>query len=121
MIVSPPSWRIATSKDTRVRVDAFSKIMARTLPSYGLGTASPAFNFAFRTFASSRMPRRSAADNVERSRKWRGVVMICLFAFIMLPALKRPRRPGQHSGYALMLPEYPHPSRLTEAEDARSE
>src|SRR5690606_2103596 len=78
MIVSPPSCRIPTSNDTRVRVEAFSKIMARTLPSKGLLPGSPAFSLAFRSFASSRMPRSSAADNVERSRKWRGVVIICL-------------------------------------------
>src|SRR5579872_2714076 len=36
MIVSPPSWRIATSNDTRVRVDGFSKIIASVLPASGL-------------------------------------------------------------------------------------
>src|SRR5690606_33658921 len=77
-IVSPPSCRIPTSKDTRVRVEAFSKIMARTLPSNGFAVGSPAFSFAFRSFASLRTPRSSAADNVERSRKWRGVVIMCL-------------------------------------------
>jgi hypothetical protein len=42
MIVSPPSWRMPTSKDTRVRVDGFSKIMASALPASGL-SAVPAF------------------------------------------------------------------------------
>jgi hypothetical protein len=34
-IVPPPSWRIATSNETRVRVDGFSKIIARVLPASG--------------------------------------------------------------------------------------
>ncbi|MGY4346821.1 hypothetical protein ACVWXM_003288 [Bradyrhizobium sp. GM7.3] len=36
MMGSPPSWRMATSKDTRVRVEGRSKIIARVLPSSGL-------------------------------------------------------------------------------------
>ena len=36
MIVSPPSWRMPTSKETRVRVEGLSKIIASTLPSSGL-------------------------------------------------------------------------------------
>ncbi len=31
----PPSWRIAMSKDTRVRVEFFSKIMASVRPASG--------------------------------------------------------------------------------------
>ena len=33
---SPPNWRMPTSKETRVRVDGFSKIMARVFPASGL-------------------------------------------------------------------------------------
>ena len=36
MTTSPPSWRMPTSKETRVRVDGFSKIMASVLPASGL-------------------------------------------------------------------------------------
>ena len=32
---SPPSWRMPTSNETRVRVDGFSKITARVLPASG--------------------------------------------------------------------------------------
>ena len=32
-IPSPPSWNIPASNETRVRVDDFSKIMARDFPS----------------------------------------------------------------------------------------
>jgi hypothetical protein len=35
MIVSPPSWRMPTSKETRVRVEGFSKIIASVLPASG--------------------------------------------------------------------------------------
>src|SRR5690606_22366606 len=66
--VSPPSCRMPTSKDTRVRVEGFSKIMASILPASGL-SAVPALVACFRTFASSRMVRRSPAETAERSRK----------------------------------------------------
>ena len=36
MIVWPPSSRMPTSNDTRVRVEGFSKIMASVLPPNGL-------------------------------------------------------------------------------------
>ena len=32
---SPPSWRMPTSNETRVRVDGFSKISARVRPASG--------------------------------------------------------------------------------------
>ena len=38
-IGSPPIWRMATSKDTRVRVDGLSKIIARGRPASGLSRA----------------------------------------------------------------------------------
>src|SRR4051812_2183514 len=70
MIVSPPSWRMATSNDTRVRVDGLSKIIASTLPSNGR-LSSPAFRRDLRALASSRISLRSVAETVERSTKWR--------------------------------------------------
>ena len=36
-IVWPPSWRMATSNDTRVRVDGFSKIIASTASAMPFG------------------------------------------------------------------------------------
>src|SRR6202035_3430726 len=47
MIDSPPSWRMPTSNETRVRVEGFSKIIASVLPSSGFGGFSPGFFFAF--------------------------------------------------------------------------
>jgi hypothetical protein len=35
-IASPPSWRAATSNETRVRVEGFSKIIASVRPASGL-------------------------------------------------------------------------------------
>src|SRR5882672_6858155 len=35
-MVSPPSWRTATSNETRVRVEGLSKIIASTRPASGL-------------------------------------------------------------------------------------
>ena len=32
MTTSPPSWRMPTSNETRVRVDGFSKIIANVWP-----------------------------------------------------------------------------------------
>ena len=41
MIASPPSWRMATSKETRVRVDGLSKIIASVWPASGRSPRSP--------------------------------------------------------------------------------
>src|SRR5690606_5726356 len=68
MIVSPPSWRMPTSKDTRVRVEGFSKIIASTLPANGFSIA-PAFRRALRALASSIIARSSEAGTAERSIK----------------------------------------------------
>ena len=38
VIASPPSWRMATSKETRVRVEGLSKIIASVLPASGFLT-----------------------------------------------------------------------------------
>ncbi|CDX50950.1 hypothetical protein MPL3365_130224 [Mesorhizobium plurifarium] len=73
MIVSPPSWRMPTSKDTRVRVDGLSKIMASTLPSSGF-ERSPALSLVFRATASSSIERRSPAETADRSVKWRTLI-----------------------------------------------
>ncbi|CDX33909.1 hypothetical protein MPLA_1690011 [Mesorhizobium sp. ORS 3359] len=73
MIVSPPSWRMPTSKDTRVRVDGLSKIIASTLPSSGF-ERSPALSLVFRAIASSSMMRRSPAETADRSVKWRTLI-----------------------------------------------
>ena len=43
----PPSWLIPTSKDTRVRVDGFSKIIATDFPASGFGPSRPAFSADF--------------------------------------------------------------------------
>ena len=68
MIVSPPSWRMATSKETRVRVDGLSKIIASTLPSNGR-LRSPALSRDLRSAASSSIDLRSADETVDRSMK----------------------------------------------------
>src|SRR5690606_39089252 len=75
MIVSPPSCRMATSKETRVRVDGLSKIIASTLPSNGF-ERSPAFRRALRAAASSRMARRSEAGSADRSVKCLTAMML---------------------------------------------
>jgi hypothetical protein len=36
----PPNWRIAISKDTRVRVEFFSKIIASTCPASGASAST---------------------------------------------------------------------------------
>src|SRR3546814_20089207 len=68
-MVSPPSWRIPTSKLTRVRVDGFSNTMASVLPASGRGSdAEP----SLKPRPSSSMPRKVAPAKVARSRKCRG-------------------------------------------------
>src|SRR2546425_8731505 len=80
----PPSCVMPTSKETRVRVDAFSNSMARLLPRKG-SYGSPAFVRFLILPASSRRPIRSsrtssiemrsrfptiAADHPPRDTKW---------------------------------------------------
>src|SRR5437870_2191654 len=55
----PPSCVIPTSKDTRVRVEAFSKIIARLLPRSG-SYGSPALVRFLMFAANSRRPTRSS-------------------------------------------------------------
>src|SRR5690606_23059056 len=66
--VWPPSCRIPTSKETRVRVDWRSKIMASTL-SLSSNGRSPSRKRRLRSWARSRMPRRVAASKSFKSRK----------------------------------------------------
>src|SRR6185312_2723706 len=73
MMVSPPSWRMPTSKETRVRVDGLSNTIASTLPSSGLDR-SPALRRFLRAAASSSIWRRSLSESAERPVKWRGLI-----------------------------------------------
>ncbi len=56
-MASPPSWRMATSKETRVRVEGRSKIIASVLPASGRSLRG---GFVFMTRAVSMILRRSA-------------------------------------------------------------
>ena len=71
---SPPSWRIATSNDTRVRVEGLSKIIASVLPASGLfGRGAVALErWSFMARLASIIPRSSATGISVRSRKCRG-------------------------------------------------
>ena len=75
MIVSPPSSRMATSKDTRVRVDGLSKIIASVLPASGRSARrSPRLRRALHVGRRRReCARSSSAANCVRSRKCRGL------------------------------------------------
>ena len=73
MIVSPPSSRMATSKETRVRVEGLSNTMPRNLPASGLFGRGRALD-------APRLDRGGAIEDVaqifrrnvrDRSRKWR--------------------------------------------------
>jgi len=68
MIGSPPSWRMATSNDTRVRVEGRSKIIASVLPSSGL-LISCALRFAFMAMPAASMFCNSLSGNSLISRK----------------------------------------------------
>ena len=68
VIDSPPSWRMPTSNDTRVRVDGLSKIMAMVLPASGFAAARAP---PFMARLVSMIPRSSAGGTSIRSRKWR--------------------------------------------------
>ena len=61
-----------TSKETRVRVDGRSKIIAIVLPSSGLTPFSCAFSFAFMALEASRMVRKSFSGSSPISRKCLG-------------------------------------------------
>ena len=58
-----------TSNDTRVRVEGFSKIIARVLPSSGLAAVSCAFSLAFIATPAASMLRSSLVGSSLRSRK----------------------------------------------------
>src|SRR5580700_6034805 len=81
-MVSPPSWRIATSKETRVRVEGLSKIIASILPARPpphpsrpdalreeVGGARRSF---FMARLTSMMTRNASGAMSIKSRKWRG-------------------------------------------------
>src|SRR5208337_1021410 len=73
MIVSPPSSRMATSKETRVRVEGRSKIIASVWPASGREARGTPLTRAFFIAADmSRMRRRSAVVRSSRPRKCRG-------------------------------------------------
>src|SRR5690606_38748804 len=72
-----PSWRMPTSKLTRVRVDWRSKIIASTLSSSSRGR-SPALRRVFSSTAWCSMPRRVTASKSSRLRKCRGLVITLL-------------------------------------------
>src|SRR5262245_32522379 len=71
-MVSPPSSRMARSKETRVRVEGLSKMRASTLPTSGFGAASVR-RTRFSRSLSSRMRRSAPASMSARSRKWRTI------------------------------------------------
>src|SRR5262245_13812334 len=67
----PPSWCMATSKETRVRVEGFSKIMASTGPRLNLSSFGTR-PLRFIAPAQSMMARSVFASNASISRKCRG-------------------------------------------------
>ena len=69
MMDSPPSWRMPTSNDTRVRVEGRSKIIASVLPSSGFLLFSCALSFAFMSALKASMLRNSFGGNSLMSRK----------------------------------------------------
>src|SRR5580698_81542 len=91
-MVSPPSWRIATSNDTRVRVEGRSKIIASVLPVRGLAALwPPDLILAFIARAPSIIARRSAAGTSIRSRKCRTSVIARASDFLFLGVVLRMR------------------------------
>src|SRR6201987_3029434 len=77
MMVWPPSSRMPTSNDTRVRVEGFSKIMARVLPANGCSWPPLARCF-FIALPRSRIWRRVFGSTWSRSRKCLGTAMASL-------------------------------------------
>ena len=70
---SPPSWRIATSNDTRVRVEGLSKIIASVLPASGLSAAARSRLSAVLHGAARLDHPAQLVDGISvRSRKCRG-------------------------------------------------
>src|SRR5438132_2229264 len=66
----PPSWVIPTSNDTRVRVDDFSKIIARLRPRSG-SYGSPAFvRFLMLPASSSRPTRSSRTSRIDTKSRF---------------------------------------------------
>src|SRR5687768_1646969 len=89
---------MATSKETRVRVDGRSKIMARTRPSSG---RAPPLASAFMRRLSSKMPRRVAPESSDRSRKCRTAVAK-IFGSLRGGARRQPGKPGVEAGDRLV-------------------
>src|SRR6266446_184945 len=77
MMVWPPSSRMPTSNDTRVRVDGFSKIMASVLPPSGL-SCPPLERAIFIALPRSRIWRSVLGSTWSRSRKCLGTAMTLL-------------------------------------------
>src|SRR5688572_11099779 len=75
----PPSWRMAMSKLTRVRVEFFSNTVASTWPSSGLSGSGRAFGqpwrTALRSSASPIIAAMASPPASDRSRKWRRSVI----------------------------------------------
>ena len=72
-MVWPPIWRTPTSKETRVRVEGFSKIKATMRPAKGWSSSVMPLGRLLRAdfiaWALSIMPRRAAASVLWISRK----------------------------------------------------
>src|SRR6478609_7932955 len=71
----PPSWRIAMSKLTRVRVEFFSKIIPSTWPASGWSASGFPFGqparAALRSIASASIAATASPPASSRLRKWR--------------------------------------------------
>ena len=63
---SPPSWRMATSNDTRVRVEGLSKIIASIFPASGFFSPSARFLLALLLHGASSKTRSSRATGPSR-------------------------------------------------------
>ena len=69
-MLAPPNCVMATSNDTRVRVEDFSKIIPSVLPRMMLWR-SPRFCIAFSSMARAISRFSSAGDKSSKVRKWR--------------------------------------------------
>ena len=67
-IACPPSWYMPASKETRVRVDDFSKIIASSLPASGV-CEIPCFSFCLTSMACAINARSSSLVKSSRLRK----------------------------------------------------
>src|ERR1700759_1088662 len=81
MMVWPPSSRMPTSNDTRVRVEGFSKIMASVLPPNGL-SCPPLDRAFFIALPRSRIGRSVLGSTWSRSRKCLGSAMTLLGSLV---------------------------------------